>query len=283
VHQELFLLLGAPRAAPVLQEMDQVGLLTRIFPELADLRGVEQNGFHHLDVFQHTLETLGRLEEILAQPQRFFRDLAPEISREAVKAPKPVLWKLAALFHDAGKAKVRERRHDPERYTFYYHERVGLEIFERVALRLRLSQAEARTVTTLIRLHMRPFLLLPVYRRAELSLRALGRLVRAARPEFVGLFTLAMADSLAGQGSLKPQDSDALLADLAEEAYHFLKERVEPQERLPKLVSGHDLVKLLGLKPGPQFRRLLGAVQEAQWEGLVQTREEALELVRRLV
>ncbi len=130
---------------------------------------------------------------------------------------------------------------------------------------------------------MRPFLLMPTFRQGELSLRALGRMVRAARPELPGLFALAMADSLAGQGPLKPADSEAVLADLAEEAYRFLKERLEPQERLPRLLTGHDLIKIFGLKPGPQFKQLLAALQEAQWEGTVQTRDEALRLVRRLL
>jgi poly(A) polymerase len=181
-----------------------------------------------------------------------------------------------------GKPEVRERRSKPERYTFYYHEKVGLEIFSRIAARLRFSQAEVKTLSTLIQLHMRPFLLLPAFRERELSFRALGRLVRAARQELPGLFALAMADSLAGQGPLKPADSEAVLADLAEAAYQFLKERLEPQERLPKLINGHDLISL-GLSPGPRFRRLLTAVEEAQWEGVVQTREEAMLMVQRLL
>jgi poly(A) polymerase len=283
VHQELFILLGAPRAAPVLKEMDETGLLTRIFPELADSKGVEQNGFHHLDVFSHALATVSHLEEVLAAPRNFFGEVAGELARYAARPPKPALLKLAALFHDVGKPQVRERRVDPERYTFYYHERVGLELFDRVALRLRFSLVEVKTVATLIGLHMRPFLLMPAFRQGELSLRALGRLVRAARPELYGLFALALADSLAGQGDQKPKDSEAVLADLAEAAHRFFKERLEPLEKLPKLLTGHDLIKIFDLKPGPQFRRLLTAVTEAQWEGTVKSREEALKLVRRLL
>lgn len=282
VHQELFLLLGAPSAAPVLGEMEAVGLLGQVFPELEDMRGVEQNGFHHLDVFGHSLATVAALEEVLAAPTAYFGEMAAEVVGYAQTRPKAALLKLAALFHDAGKPQVQERRSDPDRFTFYYHEKVGLEIFSRVASRLRCSQAETRTVTSLIQAHMRPFLLLPAFRERELSFRALGRLVRAARPELPGLFALAMADSLAGQGPLKPADSEAVLADLADAAYHFLKERLEPQERHPKLLSGHDLIHL-GLEPGPLFRRLLTAVEEAQWEGVIQTREEALEMVRRLL
>jgi len=74
-----------------------------------------------------------------------------------------------------------------------------------------------------------------------------------------------------------------VLADLAEAAHRFFKERLEPLEKLPKLLTGHDLIKIFDLKPGPQFRRLLTAVTEAQWEGTVKSREEALKLVRRLL
>jgi poly(A) polymerase len=259
-----------------------VGLLGQVFPELDDMKGVEQNGYHHLDVYGHSLATVAALEEVLAAPEAYLGEMAAEVVRYVSQHPKAALLKLAALFHDAGKPRVQERRSHPERYTFYYHEKVGLEIFRGVASRLRCSQSEIKTVTTLIQAHMRPFLLLPAFRERELSFRALGRLVRAARPELPGLFVLAMADSLAGQGPLKPADSEAVLAELADAAYKFLKERLEPQERHPKLLSGDDLIRL-GLEPGPQFRRLLTAVEEAQWEGVVQTREEALELVRRLL
>jgi len=282
VHQELFLLLGASRAGPILARMDRVGLLAQIFPELGDLKGVDQNGYHHLDVFHHSLSAVLQLEEVLAQPRRYFGELAGALAAYAGTPPRAVLLKLAALFHDAGKPKVKDRRTDPDRYTFYYHEKVGMEIFAGVAQRLRLSGAEAKTVTSLIQLHMRPFLLLPAFRERELSFRALGRLVRAARSDLPGLFALAMADSLAGQGPQKPADAEAVLADLADEAYRFLKERLEPQERLPRLLNGDDLIRL-GLTPGPRFRQILTAVEEAQWEGAVHSRDDALKMVRRLL
>jgi poly(A) polymerase len=282
VHQELFLLLGSPRAGAVLKEMDRVGLLLRIFPELADMKGAVQDGYHHLNVFDHSMEAVARLEEVLAAPGKYFGAMAAELERQGRIPARAALLKLAALWHDVGKPQVQERRSNPDRYTFYYHEKVGVELFAAMALRLRFSLVEIKAVTTLIRLHMRPFLLLPAFRERELSYRALGRLVRAARPELPGLFALAMADSLAGQGPRKPADSEAVLADLADEAYRFLKERLEPQERLPKLVNGHDLLGL-GLQPGPRFRQLLTAVEEAQWEGVISSREEALKLVRRLL
>ncbi len=282
VRQELFILLAAPRAGAVMEDMERSGLLTRIFPELLDMQGVEQDGFHHLDVFHHSLQAAALVEEVLAAPHKYLGNLAAEIPGYLQAPHQAVLLKLAALFHDIGKPQVQGRRTDQDRYTFYYHERVGVEIFTAAALRLRLSQAETKTVTRLITLHMRPFLLLPAFREGDLTPRALGRLVRAARPDLPGLFLLAMADSLAGQGPQKPADAETVLADLADAAYRFLKERIEPQERQPRLLTGHDLIKFLGLKPGPLFREILTAVEEAQWEGGIRSRQEALDLAQSL-
>jgi len=281
LHYELFQLLPSPRAAKTLRHMDRVGLLAQIFPEIADMKGVPQNGYHHLDVFEHSLETVAQLEEVLAAPARFFGKLAMAIQEKAAVPSQVAVLKVAALFHDVGKPQVQERRVDPERYTFYYHERVGVEIFQRAAKRLRFSQAQSKAVTHFITWHMRPFLLLPLFTRGELTLRALGRLVKAARGELAGCFALAMADSLAGQGPQKPPDADRRLGELAVAAWIFYQERLAPPQ-LPRLVTGDDLCAL-GLSPGPEFRRLLAAVEEAQWEGQVATREEALALVRRLV
>jgi poly(A) polymerase len=176
---------------------------------------------------------------------------------------------------------VQERRTSPDRFTFYHHERVGVEIFQRAARRLRFSSAQTKAVTHFITWHMRPFLLLPLFIRGELTLRALGRLVKAARGDVAGGFALALADSLAGQGPQKPPESDRRLVELAEAAWRFYQERLAAG-RPPRLLSGDDLCAL-GLKPGPEFRRLLQAVEEAQWEGQVATRDEALALVQRLI
>jgi poly(A) polymerase len=282
IHQELFRLLAAPRAYPVLRQMEELGFLSQILPELADMKGVLQNGYHHLDVFEHSLTAVGQLEEVLAGPEAFFKVTSGYVTDYARQEKKPALLKLAALFHDAGKPPTQEFREDQERYTFYHHERLGMEIFQGVAARVRLSQEETRTVTRLIELHMRPFLLLPDYKQGKLSQRALGRFIKAARPELPGVFLLAMADSLAGQGALKPPDAEAVLADFCDQAYFFLKERVEPLEQRPRLLTGDDLIQELGLEPGPEFRRLLTAVEEAALEGRIHNREEALVLVRGL-
>jgi poly(A) polymerase len=283
VHQELFRLLEAPGAYPVLRQMEELGFLGRVLPELIEMRGVAQNGYHHLDVFDHSLQAVAQIEKILAAPAAFFKKTAAYVASYAGPAKKRALLKLAALFHDAGKPATQNFREDQERFTFYHHEQVGVEIFATAAARLRCSLEESRTVARLIDLHMRPFLLLPDYREGKLSQRALNRFLKAGRPELPGVFILAMADSLAGQGPLKPPDAEAVLADFCDQVYVFLTERIEPLEQRPRWLTGNDLIKEFGLAPGPEFRRLLAAVQDAAVEGSINSREEALKLVKNML
>ena len=65
--------------------------------------------------------------------------------------------------------------------------------------------------------------------------------------------------------------------------YFFLKERVEPLEQRPRLLTGDDLIQELNLKPGPEFRQYLTAVDEAALEGRIQNRNDAMALVEGLL
>ena len=72
------ILLDAGSAA-VLRRMDEVGLLEAVLPELAQMRGVEQNEYHHLDVLDHSILTLDRLERLLADMESVFGEHAGDV------------------------------------------------------------------------------------------------------------------------------------------------------------------------------------------------------------
>ena len=55
-----------------LELMDDAGLVRELLPELEAQKGVEQNPYHHLDVWGHTIEVLRRLLEIEADPGSVF-------------------------------------------------------------------------------------------------------------------------------------------------------------------------------------------------------------------
>jgi len=270
---ELILILKSERTGETFLLMAEDEVLFVIFPELAEARGVPQPSFHHLDVLGHSLLALSRAEEVLRAPGKFFGD--PEPFEELLSDPeRRIAVKLAALFHDLGKPKTFAVR---DRITFYEHEKVGARIFLEMAERLRFKKDLAKRVAHLIRNHMWPFHLLAEKEKGRLTARAKRRLLRDV-PEYPDLFVVAMADGLAARGPDKDPDEEEKLAEFFRELHEFYRETLRKVER-KRLVTGRDLIEIFGLAPGPIFRKLLEAVEEAQVEGRVKTREEALEYI----
>jgi poly(A) polymerase len=168
---------------------------------------------------------------------------------------------LAALLHDVGKPRVVARTAD--RYTFYHHEHVGRRVASEICLRLKLSNDERERVEWLVEKHqyladarqMRPAKLKPVL----------------IHPGIEELLRLHEADALASGHSL----------DHVSYCRQLLAESAPEDLNPPPLLTGDDL-KRHGLEPGPQFKRLLDAVREAQLDGTITTREQALGLVDQL-
>ncbi len=211
-------------------------------------------------LLQHVLPEVAALRGV-PQPEEFH----PEgdvfehtvLTLEFLQDPTVTLA-LGALLHDVGKPLTLEVR---DRVRFPRHDEVGAQVAEGVMRRLRFSNGEVERVVALVRGHMR-IKDFPHMREAK-------RRRLAAQPEFDELVELLRADCLASHGDLS--------------VYRWIQqwrlERAGEPVRPPRLVTGHDLIAL-GLRPGPIFRDILEAVYNAQLEGEVRTREEALARLR---
>ncbi len=175
-----------------------------------------------------------------------------------LRAPSPTLA-LGVLLHDIGKPPTFERA---DRIRFHRHAEVGAEMAEAVCRRLRLSGEETERVTALVREHLR-FMDLQRMRPARAKRFLAG-------PDFADHLELHRVDCLASHGDL------STWAWARDEATRLTEEERRP----PRLVSGEDLIAL-GYRPGPRFRDMLEAVLDAQLEGTVRTRDEALALLQR--
>jgi tRNA nucleotidyltransferase/poly(A) polymerase len=291
IRDELAHLLAQDHAALQLAQLDDLGLLTTIFPELEPLRGLAQPLPHHLDVFSHSLETVNLLEEslnamrgfpnsavaisdILAPFTRRIQDhLARVLSDER---PSLITLKLSALLHDTGKA-VACKVGEDGRLHFLGHQRYGAQIVAGMLRRLRFSSAEVRLGDAIVRNHMRPLLLA---NQRSVSSRAIYRYFRATGMAGIETLVHALADHLATYGPYAADDRwsrlTALTARMLGDYWDRQAERIDP----PPLVRGHDLMYECGLQPGPHIGELLEIVREAQVAGEVHSRTEALDLIR---
>lgn len=299
IRDEFIRCLGGPQPAASLRALDLLGLLKHIVPELTALKGVTQSPPHTLDVWEHTLAVVTRLEEVLrilglrhdvdaasdlilglvsVRFGRYRQQLNDHLSA-SLSSERPLRWvlMLAALLHDAAKPQTRSVEADG-RIRFLNHENLSAALTEVVMTRLRFSTDEIRHARTIVANHMRPRWL---SKAGEPSSRAVYRFWRDSGAAGVDIVLLSLADYLGKfGGSPPPQDEWAQhLAGcfkLLEAYFEKRATHVAP----PALINGDDLMRELGMKPGPKIGELLEAVREAQAAGEVSDREAAMRLAR---
>jgi poly(A) polymerase len=278
IHYEWLLLLSQSNSFISILAMEEAGLLEVLFPEMGPIKGIRQDRYHHLDVFQHSLLTFQFMEKLTQRHISIPADLEAEVISFLKQKKNLACLKWAALVHDLGKATTGKEKKG--HLTFYGHAEVSQRLFNPIAERYRLSNREKTFIQKIIDGHMRPLYLVNEESRGHLAPRALNRFVREASDELSGFFLLALADSLAAQGSQKPKDLEDRIMNLWRKALLIRDEWIRPQAKNPPLISGNDLIEL-GLKPGPLFKTLLSKINEEQLEGTVQSREEALDWIKK--
>jgi poly(A) polymerase len=165
-----------------------------------------------------------------------------------------------ALLHDVGKPPTF--RVAPDRIRFDGHVEVGVKMAAEICRRLRFSNDDSDQILALVDNHMR---FADVQRMKESTLKKFLRL-----PEFDEHLELHRIDCLSSNGIV--------------ESYEYTREKLRalpPEAIRPEpLITGQDLIEA-GYEPGPRFKEILGAVEDAQLEGRLATLQAAMEYVRR--
>jgi tRNA nucleotidyltransferase/poly(A) polymerase len=281
VFAELRRLLLAGGAVEGLKLADRLGVLEAVLPELTALHGIEQSDYHHLDVYDHTLEVLARQIELEDRLDELFPDDAARIAGLLAQPLGDELsrgeaLRFGALVHDVAKPATREVRADG-RITFMGHDRLGEEMVHDLCRRLRTSERFARFLGGLTRHHL--VLGFLVHDR-PLDRAHVYRYLRRTAPVEVEVTLLSCADRLATRGRKSDEATAAHLELAGELMTAGLDWREQGPPRVP--VRGDELAAELGIEPGPELGRLLRELEEAAYVGEAATREQAIELARRL-
>jgi len=289
IREELLRLFAISRGGQFLFDLDELGLLTVLIPELAMTKGVEQPVEHHWDIFAHSVMTVSAVDYLLHQgmweyQQDNILEMVPwseECVRHfeksvAVGSSRRTLLKLAALLHDI--AKPQSKAIDGKgRMRFLGHSEQGAEMVSHILERLRFSTREIKLVADVVKYHLRP-----TQMGQPPSHHAIYRYFRDTGDAGIDILYLSLADHLATRG---PGLIPANWRKHADVVRHVLEEHYN-QEKItlpPKLVDGNDLMNIFGLKPGPKLGELLEMVREAHATGELTTREEALEYIHNVL
>ncbi len=278
IREELLKIFATGRAYATLQMMEEAGVLEVLLPEVKKLRKTAPQYYGKGGVLRHTLESVKFFEEIMEDLSSWFPGAAGKIRAYLADSlsgyPRTAHLKWALLLHDLGKPKTAKRVGG--RLRFFEHEHVGADMVVALGPKFRWSAEETSRYARLVRNHMRPGNLAS---HAEITDKAIHRFFRDLGDDAVGMILVSLADHLTyltpGQRRKRSSSHERAAIKMIRR-YYSAPERVLP----PRILSGFDVMEAFNLPPSPLIGELLQEAKEAQAEGKIKTREEALNFLK---
>jgi tRNA nucleotidyltransferase (CCA-adding enzyme) len=246
ITDELFKILSAPKPSIGLKLLFETKVLEIIFPEVAELAGVEQRkDFHHKDVFWHTLQVVDNIAE----------------------KSDNVWLRFAGLMHDIAKPRTKKFI-EGIGWTFHGHEEIGARMMKRIFRKLKLPMNKLEYVEKLVRLHLRPIALVD----EQVTDSAIRRLIVAAGEDLDDLITLCRADIT----SKNPEKVKRYLKN-----YDIVMQKVRDVKEKDKLrafqspVRGDEIMRICNIPPSRTVGKIKKAIEEAILEGEIPNTYEA--------
>lgn len=241
VNDELMKIMASRRPSVGWRLLEESGLLQLIFPQLADLKGIDAvDGRGHKDNFAHTLQVLDNIAE----------------------KSDDVWLRWAALLHDIGKP--RTKRYDPKLgWTFHNHNFVGEKMIPRLFREMKLPLGERmKYVAKLVGLHMRP----QSVGEEGVTDSAVRRMLFEAGDDIDDLMMLAEADIT----SKNPVKVRRILNN-----FRYVRQRlaeVEESDRIRNFqppVDGLEIMSTFGIGPCNVIGQLKEQIKEAILDGRI--------------
>jgi tRNA nucleotidyltransferase/poly(A) polymerase len=302
VQAEMLALCAVPGASGGLRAMDECGLLTALFEDLEPARRCAEDYYGAGGVLKHTLDVCARADFLLSHFPKIYPDLARGFdeylaARASGGVPQRAVLMLAALLHDV--AKPETARTVDGRLRFFEHDTLGAVRAGQILRDLRFSREHVDTVSAIVRHHLRPGHL--VASGAPVTEKAAYRFFRDLGDDAPGLLAVCWADHAsylpearlrrllgaacgdpprADLSRVRPEDSRKTVRHL-QLVSHLLR-RYFDQDRAPvpkRLLDGVEVMKALKIPPGPRVGDILERLREAQAEGEVRDRAQALAFI----
>lgn len=275
IEYELMKLFDGEFAAQALLKMDESEILEIIFPFVKELKQVPPNLHHHLDLFNHSIETVNQVQK--------FYEISPKEVQEHLKKvdfggfSRLAHLKLAALMHDIGKFSTWTIEPDTGRHRFIKHEDVGAKLAIPILKKMCFSNKQIDYISYIIKKHMYPT---AVVSAPELNDKVMMRYVRKSADNAIDTIIIAKADRVSAQG---PEITKELVVEnitLLDKLLQFYLNTKETLAPLPKLLDGREVMSILNINPSPVLGKILNELHEAQISGDILTKDDAVRFIK---
>ncbi len=275
VQYELMKLFSGEYLSSALLKMDECGILSMLFPFVDELKQVPPNLHHHLDLFNHSIETIRQLENIYKNSSESVVEHMDSVDFGGFS--RFTHLKLAAFMHDIGKFSTWTIEEDTGRHRFIKHEEVGAKMCVPILKRLCFSNKQIEYISYIIKKHMYPT---AVVSAPELNEKVMMRYVRKSEDKVIDNILIAQADRLSALGPEITQDivdENITLLNSLLKYYFEIKDFLKP---LPKLLDGNEVMNILNIQPSKNLGEIMKALNEAQINSEVLTKEDAINFVK---
>lgn len=141
-------------AHKALENMNKTWILEEIFPFVKELKQVPPNSHHHLDLFQHSIETVKQITEIYNNSSDEVKEHLERIDFGGL--PRIAHLRLAGFLHDIGKFSTWTIEQDTGRHRFIKHDDVGAKMALKILKKLNFSNKQIDYITSMIKNHIYP-------------------------------------------------------------------------------------------------------------------------------
>ena len=276
INYEIMKLFGGDKCSETLLVMDDFGILEELFPQVKKMKKVPPNTHHHLDLFHHVVETVRNIEELYLNSTLEEKEHLDSVDFGGF--PRINHLKLAGFLHDIGKFSTWTIE-DTGRHRFIKHDDVGAKMAIPFLKDLKFSKKQIDYISQMIKNHIYPS---NVIDAPDLNDKIMMRYVRKMGINVIDNIYLAKADRLSARGEAITEDIVSANLEGLDALLKFYLERRESLKPIPKLLDGNEIMEIKGIKQSPKLGKIIGALKEAQLNGDITTKQEAIDFVKLL-
>lgn len=270
ITYEIMKLFDGKYTASVLLKADK--LIEKIYPVFADVKKVPKNTHHHLDLYEHSVETVNQIQLLYETADSVIREHLEKIDFGGFS--RLAHLKLASFFHDIGKFSTWTI--EGERHRFIKHDDVGSKMAKEILKQNKFSKKQIEYIANMIKNHIYPS---QVVSSENVTEKIYMRYIRKMGDNVIDNILLAKADRLSARG---PAITEAIVKENIDnldkllDYYIAIKDSLKP---LPKLLSGDEIMELKNIPQSPKLGEIITALKNEQLEGNIVSKDDAINFV----